>query len=256
MDAQRALVDWRSVEPYAALQGCGRHSFAWEWLRRSPRYLAASCAAREDGTLGRQAERFGLHGFEDPNRATPVARPIWRAEADPYVLAVEARCGEDDDDLFEIVRFGSLATCHVGPEGREHWLLSDGWQNIRLDIVRGTLGHGPVQLAYHLVGVARLSPQLATMTRLVALDRSGRLAPRLFPAERRAHRWALVLRTRDALMVGASQREIAEVVFDLGALPRWRIEAPSYRQRVQRLAETARAAAAADPRRWLSGAFP
>jgi hypothetical protein len=253
--APQPAADWRNAALYAPLRGCGRHAFAWEWLRRSSSYRAAIEAGDDDNIGNQLAARFGLHRFEEADRIAPSARPIWRADADPYVLTVEANCGHGDD-LLDVVSFGPLATCHAGSERREHWLLSDGWRQIRLDVVRGTLRSGPARLEYHIAGLANAAPQVAALTRLIALARTGRFIPALFPVERRAHRWALVLRTHDALMAGTSQREIAERMFDLGTLPRWRIEAPSWRRRVQRLVEAARAAAGTDPRLWLSGAFP
>lgn len=195
------------------------------------------------------AAHFGLHRFEAPDLGFLDARPIWQANADPFVLIADAGGG---DDMFDIARFGTLATCHIDQAG-EHWLISDGYRYLRLDIVGGTLRNRPVHLNFHVDGLTHLVPAITSLTRLVALDRTGRLLPALFPAERRAHRWALVLRTYDALISGASQRSIAQVLFNLDALPRWRIEVPSYRRRVQRLVAAARLYAKTEPRLWLSG---
>lgn len=204
------------------------------------------------GSWSCDAAHFGLHRFEPPGLGFLDARPIWRANADPFVLIADAGGG---DDVFDIARFGTLATCHIGQTG-EHWLISDGYRHLRLDIIRGTLREVPVHLNFHVEGLTHLVPAITSLTRLVALDRIGRLVPALFPAERRAQRWALVLRTYDALISGASQRSIAEVLFNLDVRPRWRIEAPSYRRRVQRLVAAARLFAKTDPRLWLSGGFP
>ena len=58
----------------------------------------------------------------------------------------------------------------------------------------------------------------------------------LHPRERRARRWVLLLRTYDALIAGASQREIAESLLGLDiAEERWRVTAGSVRSRAQRL---------------------
>ena len=249
VDRDPAWADWRDPAAYTALHGCGRPVFAWEWLRRSPAYRAA-CHMYDNAALRScDAAHFGLHRFEAPGLGFLEARPIWRADADPFVLIADAGGG---DDVFDIARFGTLATCHIDKSG-EHWLLSDGYRHLRLDIVRGTLRNRPVHLNFHVQGLTHLIPAISSLTRLVALDRTGRLVPALFPAERRAHRWALVMRTYDALVSGASQRSIAEVLFNLDVLPRWRIEAPSYRRRVQRLVAAARQWAKTDPRFWLIG---
>lgn len=249
------FADWRFAETYAVLARCGRHAFAWEWLRRLPAYRTAWEAARHD-QFACSAAAFGLVRFEPPDYPVPEARPLWAAETDPCVLTVAAsevcRIGEP----FDAGRFTSISTCHIGADNREHWLFSDGCRHIRFDVVSGSLRTGPAQLSYKLSGLASAQPCARTLLRLITLDRTGQLSPTLFPPERRAPRWVLTLRAHDAMMAGASHREIASELFGLGDLSRWRILAPSYRRRVQRLAKLAREAASIDPRRWLNGTYP
>lgn len=253
MDAGRSTADWRTPADYAFLARCGRHAFAWEWLRRSVRYRDAvgdSTHAEAD------ASRFGLHRFEPAGSASDVARPIWQGDADPHVLAAVAapsRCG---DDAFDFAGLAPLATCVDGDDGSEHWLWSDGTRHIRLDVAGHSLRSGPVALDFRIAGFARALVQADTLGRLVRLARTGHLIPRLFAPEARAARWVLVLRTHDALMAGASQREIAEHLFDIGDVARWRVVASSDRERVRRLVTAARAAARVDPRCWLDGSYP
>lgn len=251
------VADWRDAAQYSVLERAGRPGFAWEWLRRMHAYRTACLAAcGETGGL-HDAARFGLHRFEPAERGAPDARPMWRAGADPGVLCAYASpCAGGDADAFDVAALASLATFQRGEAGREHWLFGDGLRQIRLDIVTGTLAAGPVQLEYRLFGLSQALPQLTTLNRLIALVLTGRMSSPLFPLERRAKRWALVLRTWDALAAGTAQREIACELFGLGDLPRWRTTAPSWRRRVQRLAEAARYAAGTDPRMWLGGDYP
>lgn len=253
MDAGRPLADWRSPVSYAALASCGRHAFAWEWLRRSPVYAAA--VAQRDALAGAPAA-FGLHAFEPFERAFAEARPIWCAEVDPYVLAATAEPVGPRRDGIDFAALAGYASLALGRAGTEHWLWSNGIRQIRLDIVEGTLRAGPVRLECRIVGFRSALPQAIVLQRLVALVRSGRFVTPLFPHERRAPRWARVLQTHDALAAGASRREIAERYFGVGYTRRWRIEAPSYYQRVRRLALAAQEAATVDPRRWLNGSYP
>lgn len=243
-------ADWTRAEPYAPLVRCDRHGFAWEWLRRSSAYRGA-CGQGEGEA---SPCRFGLHRFEPWNLGCPLARPIWRADTNPAVLT--ARAVEPSDDPFDLVPLLPLASCHTDGSGQEHWLLSDGWRQVRLDLVGGTLIAGPVNLRYRLSGLRRAEPQLRTLSRLIGLARNGRFLTSQFPPEQRAARWALVLRVHDALAAGATQRQIAECLFDLPDTRRWRITAPSWRRRVQRLVEAARVAANIDPRWWLQGRYP
>ncbi|MBV1691400.1 DUF2285 domain-containing protein [Novosphingobium sp. G106] len=253
MDAGAPLADWRSGQDYAALAQGDRRTFAWEWLRRSAAYCQACQEACQSGSA---AAGFGLHRLEPATGDISAARPVWRAQVDPHVAVAAAIPGTDDNDTFDFARLAAFAKCVGGPGGAEHWLWSSGARQIRLDVVAGTLHAGPVRLDYRLSGFGSALPAMAAIARLIALARTGSFAAGLFPTERRAHRWALVLRTHDALVAGASQREIAEHLFGLGKLPRWRIEAPSWRQRAQRLVVAARQAAGIEPYRWLDGTWP
>ncbi len=244
------VADWTRAELYAPLARCDRHGFAWEWLRRSSAYREACGQGEGEGS----ARRFGLHGFQPWDLGCPLARPIWRGDADPAVLTAQA--AELSDDAFDLAPLLPLATCHVDGSGLEYWLLSDDWRQVRLDLVGGTLIAGPVTLRYRLSGLRRAEPQLRTLGRLIGLARTGRFLASQFPLEQRAARWALVLRVHDALAAGATQRQIAECLFDLPDTRRWRITAPSWRRRVQRLVEAARVAARIDPRWWLQGRYP
>lgn len=249
MDAGRPLADWRSPASYAALAKCDRHAFAWEWLRRSPAYAGASESGNVDPTA------FGLCRFESVANGVPAARPIWCASVDGSVLTAIAvpDCGSDP---FDVAALEERSACCVGPDGAEHWLWSDGFRHIRLDVVEGSLRAGSVLLDYRIAGCGAARQQADTMVRLIALARTGRIVRSLFAPKVRAPRWALILRVHDALTAGASQRDIAEQVLGLDNSARWRIEAASWRQRVQRLAEAARRCASVDPYRWLDGSFP
>jgi len=253
VDAGRPLADWRSAAPYEPLAKCGRHGFAWEWLRRSAAYRRAAESA-DNGTEGLSC--FGLYRFEPAGLRALDARPIWRGDADPHVLRAVAAPARDPCDVFDFATLGSLGSYAIGSDGIEHWLWSDGVRQIRLDVVGHSLTQGPVRLHYRIAGFAGAMAPTTTLARLVALIRTGRLIPGLFAAENKATRWALVLRTHDALAAGATQRELAEQFFDIGGVPRWRITAASDRERVRRLVTAARTAAQVDPRHWLDGRFP
>jgi len=249
MSAVIPAADWRSADVYAPLARCDRHGFAWEWLRRWSPYRSAY--DRLGGAqLDADAERFGLHRFEPPDLPWPAARPIWRRDTDDTVLmATAVRAGAADAAG---VRLLNTVVSHVADADGEHWLLADHGHHVRIDVISGSLVEGPAGLQFHISGYPRCHGQLAALQRLVALAELGRWPARNPPPERRAPRWALILRVHDALATGASHREITECLFDLGDLPRWRISAPSWRRRVQRLTEVARRFAAREPLTWLS----
>ena len=246
-------VDWRDAAAYAPLLQADRSIFAWEWLRRDPTYRATarqSLASADGATVGRRpvgAARWGLHAFEPPELAAPRARPVWLTDVHPLVLRAMADGPAEPVDAFDMAHFGSLATLIQSRGGGEHLLLSDGLRTIRIDIVAGSVSHGPVQLRYLLAGLSSAAKPLLTLRRLLALNETGRFARSLHACEKRARRWVLALRAHDGLAAGADQREIAAVLLGAEARePRWRSERPSLRSQVQRLVGRARRLAAGE----------
>jgi len=244
MPAGRPGADWQDAAAYAWLEGCGRAAFAWEWLRRRADYAGGNDAV---------ARSFGLHRWEWPDIDARTARPLWRLDVDPFVLTATARPSRKGHGNFEPVRLDEPATV-VDDGAGEHWLFGSAARGLRLDVRAGTLRDGPVALTVHM---SRLhAPALIALGRLIALARDGGWRRGHFPAERRARRWALVLRVHDALEDGACQRDIADYLFDTAGISHWRVEAAAVRRRTQRLVEAARRAAAAKPAAWLDSTFP
>jgi hypothetical protein len=247
MRPERPAADWREAADYAVLLRADRSAFAWEWLRRNTGYRRAAQqsvdrgSARPKPEAHRAAEHWGLHAFEPADLPAPLARPLWTKKFAPSVLSVAAIAASAAGDIFELERFGCLATLRRTCGHGEHLLLSDGFRSIRLDVATGTLVDGPVQLRYLLSGFESAHRPLLTLRRFIALVRAGGFARSLHPPEPRARRWVMMLRAYDALANGADQRSIAEVLLRASAaVPRWRSKAPSLRSQVQRLVRSAR----------------
>ena len=239
-DAASAL-DWRDAANYAPLLDADRSMFAWEWLRRDPAYRAAARAC-DTGPSGRagEAAHFGLLHFEPAELAVPIARPLWHADAHPYVLGARSDPSRSSGDEIDLRRFRDLVRL-AEQAGAGHLLLSDGLRSIRIDAPIGTFANGPVFLSYMIGGVASAQPPLLTLRRFLALCRTERFSRVLHPPEPRARRWIMMLRARDALNAGAGQREIAEVLLSRSVgEPRWRGREPSIRSQAQRLVRSAR----------------
>jgi hypothetical protein len=166
---------------------------------------------------------------------------IWHACLDPGTLAVDAVPAKlADEDAIDPAAMAAWL-CIVDEGRREHAVLSDGYRRIRLDLVSGSLRGGPVVLHYRLTGTHSVSAKIMPLRRLVALCRHRRFIDSLFPPDPRMARWIEILRVHDALVAGASQREIAEVLYAWQAgAERWREGSDGLRSRLRRLVKEAR----------------
>lgn len=183
------------------------------------------------------ANEWGLLVAEDPSLAASAARIFWSPCLDTSVIEVAAsRALANGCDEFDLARMPLAPTIAVSADGRQHVSLTDGFRRIRIDVTSGSILDGPVRLHYQLAGIEGIEPKLLTIQRLLALIRLGRFARGLEKPEPRAARWVAMLRAYDALSEGASQREIASVLFgERRVQAEWRQDSDSLRLRIQRL---------------------
>src|SRR5579864_7190097 len=98
--------DWRDPANYEYTRELTRDGWAWEFLRRNPKYRrawhehagSAAITIRSpvsnvlviDAPLASPIERrdWGLIAFEDPARSAAAARVFWSPEASSFVLPV------------------------------------------------------------------------------------------------------------------------------------------------------------------------
>ena len=180
---------------------------------------------------------------EHPGRAAPAARIIWHADFDPGTIAVSATPADPSHtDSLRLERIAPWLSIAADKAGREHVVLSDGWHHIRLDIEEGRLtGEEAVLLHYRLRGLVSAEDRLLPLRRLLALCRYRRFARSLFPPDPRVDRGIDMLRVHDAVVDGASQREIGEALFGASRVHRdWSDASDSLRSRVRRLLVDAR----------------
>lgn len=239
------VPDWRDRAAYALLFGIERSGFAWEWLRRHGAYRERALAAIDpaelsNGGMDERARAWGLHRFADPRLPAPVARPIWTASANPWVIGAAAEASDDNAESFVLDRVGELATIAVSP-GLQHLLLSDGFRSVRLDVSGSPLRLSPVRLSFALAGLRALERPLLVLRQFRSVALRGSFSASLHPPVAKAERLVALLRAFDALQAGASQMDIAAEILsnDLNRR-RWRVHSPSLRSRAQRLAQGAR----------------
>lgn len=187
-----------------------------------------------------------LHGgftfAEHPSRAAPEARIIWHAAFDPGTIAVAAIPADPaDPDSLDLAHIAPWLTIAIGSEGREHAVLSDGWHHIRFDIEKGCLtGQQAVLLHFRLQGIQSSERRLLPLRRFLHLCRTRRFSRSLFPPDPRIARMVDMLRIHDALVQGASQREIGAALFgEQRVALDWTVPSDSLRSRVRRLVRDA-----------------
>jgi hypothetical protein len=156
------------------------------------------------------------------------------------VVAVPGEAG--DPDAIDIASLAPWLTV-VRDDSGEHAVLSDGWRHIRIDVEQGSLAEGrPVVLHYDLHGIASAQRKILPLRRLLDLYRHRRFSQSLYPPDRRLDRMIEALRVHDAVVAGASQRDIAQVMFgdDGSDEERAGRRSDSLRSRVRRLVSDAR----------------
>ena len=134
--------------------------------------------------------------------------PLWSAAVDPRVLTARA-FPERGTAAGSLDLRGARVRTTRG-RGCEHLVIDRGGQAIRLDLVEGSLVHGPVSLRIELDCDARLDAQLDAIGALRAV--AGRRHERLT----RGLRALVAVAARDA---GASLREVAAIARGPGVWP-------------------------------------
>ena len=223
--------DWRSAEAYRPLLDADPAVWAWEFDRRGVR--------REAGDPGDTATGLCFAGPGPHGDRVPAVLWSWRADPSVPVLEVErARAGEPGAlDL----RALDLAILVVRTDdGEQHVMVSDGRRRLRLAIVQGDVLSGPVACRYRLPAGAVAAPSLAGLRLLLALRDTGHLPIAGARPPARSARWVEILRAHDARRDGASQREIATLLFGRARVEEdWAGRSDYMRMRVQRLLRAA-----------------
>ncbi len=221
------MPDWRSAESYRPLLDADLATWAWEFGRR-----AQGLVYDPEGVC------FAAPGpGADPHPAV-----IWRADVDPAVPTLTASPAEAGDagalDILDLKLPVAVVRCE---QGSQHVLVCDGERRLRFSIVQGDVLVGPVALAFPFPARTAGVASLESLRALIHLRDTGRL-PVGGRGPGRATRWIATLRAHDARRDGASQREIAVMLFGEGRVAAdWAGASDYMRMRVQRLIRAAEA---------------
>jgi hypothetical protein len=223
--------------------------WAGQWLQRNPEFLADLREARcnppdETGYVlcdqDCRLARWNVRCCRIDGEAVFFGLP----ECNPLVLAVEAEPYADTGNAFDCRQCPLFCAVLRGDDG-QHLLFSNGARHLQVAVTEGDALTGPVLLSCTLRGLKDFETKPLTLQCLCRLARRGRLTwsrllKCLYPPERRARRWIEMIRAWDGAEAGASQRDIAAVLFgERAAREDW--EAGFLRTRIQRLLSGTRA---------------
>lgn len=227
---------WRSAETYRPLLGADPAVWAWEFGRRGIARDARGHVA-EDHVGGVPDLCFAGPGPD----GDPIPAVIWRWQVDPSVAVFSASPSFSDDPDALDLRRSNLAVLVVRTDGGgQHVVVSDGPRRLRFAIVEGDVLASPVRCRYllppHSMGVGSLDGLRA----FVALRDTGRLPSIAGRSPPKAGRWVQIIRAHDARGQGASQRDIAMLLFGEARVHEdWAGRSDYMRMRVQRLLRAA-----------------
>ena len=248
-----ASPEWRNASGHDHLLRLEPTGWAWEFLRRNPRYIdtvtrLAPCrrdrlphnprfqvihTAHDPGV----AAAWGLLFAENPALPYCKAAVFWRPAANPGVLpAIAIAASSGEPDAFDV----SALKCRVcvlrRGGGGEQLLLSNGFHSIQIDLLSGSALDGSVRLEYQLGGFDTLEAKLMTLHRLATLLQTGVIPNGARSSCPRSKRWRLALKALDLANGGSSQRQIAETLFGVQhTRSHWRLSSDYLRDRVRRL---------------------
>jgi len=228
---QTPLPPWRSQEAYRPLLAADPAVWAWEFGRRAaaPEALDPAAVVPDLCFVGAGPD------------ADPVPAVLWRWQADssvPVLSLTPASAG--DLDALDIGGLDLAVIVVRTQDGQQHVMVSDGGRRLRFAVADGDILGGPMRCQFHLpahrLGVASMEG----LRMLITLRDTGRLPSMRRGSGSKAARWMQMLRAHDARSAGASQRDIAMLLFGEARVQEdWNGRSDYMRMRVQRLLRAA-----------------
>jgi hypothetical protein len=227
---------WHPAAAYLYVLHLDGPALAWEYLRRNPDYRLDWHQQLDRRTLEADAApRWGLRLLEDPDRDSRDAEPDWIPEPDTVVLV-----RRDDDPPEEALPF------HLWRYPGHKQLTHDGrrltltcqlvGRTVRLAIASNLEDGMPHTYAVR-AGERRLERTRALEAQCCVLEAEEPPAISL-SRPRPTRDWILHMRALQALdgtIAGASQRQVAEVLFGWSTVAERWSEDSDLRARVRRL---------------------
>lgn len=222
--------DWHDCELYAYTVGLFATPWAWEYMRRNPKFQAARYRAEEAvktvsvterlTTLRASSSKCPLKPWRclfssAPQTPSTEATVLWHPYYCPTVLRAVAIHRQESRNraLFSLSECPLKAVLVIAPDGVQHLVLRDGVRWLQLAVVGASLQE-PVQITAELPIDPRVAKGQAWARQCFQDFRtSGHLLDQHYPPHARSTRFRECLQVLDGIQAGAKPREIAEVVF-------------------------------------------
>jgi len=235
--------DWRDPENYRWMASLPRTAWAWEFLRRNPKYgsdyashLAGHPADNEPDHLG--ALPWGLLRFENPMNDARSAAVLWQMKTCRDVLplaAAKMRPGTAVETLDLSKLHCRTAVYDFGVEERQEILLAQEGRSLQLSVFGSIPLSEALLLTPALPEVRFSKARLQAVKRLADVVKHGWLRPSLYRRERQSARLARVVQALDGWLAKAPQREIAASLFSKDRVDRdWQDPRNHLRDHVRR----------------------
>jgi hypothetical protein len=144
-----------------------------------------------------------------------MAAVFWDPDINSHTIRTLALPAVRDGKPFRLSDIRCPIFLFQAPDGDQHLLFQDNGHSLQL-VVRGANIRDDVRLMIDaVIHPHEVKAQLLSLECFNELCRSGRLAPRHFPAEPRGPRLCRVLQALDGRLAGFSHREIAVGLFGL-----------------------------------------
>jgi hypothetical protein len=190
--------------------------------------------------------RLGGYNFaENPDNPASDALIAWNDRLNPACAKIAVQKTGLHQKGFTLDRFAGRTSVVIDRLGVEHVVIGNAASRFALDVVSGSMLNGPVALTVLLENMQQSERQLSTVQTLLRVHNAASIDS--FPSQCRKSnaRLILALRAHDALITGASHREIAEGLFGQVATDRdWHGSSDFLKSRVRRLVATAQSLAA------------
>ena len=224
--------DWRDPASYAYTQHLTREGWAWEFLRRNPKYRMAWHEHAGKSEVGirslphglclinaarasRESRNWGLVIFEDPDSTAPASRVFWSPDLSSFVLPLNAipPSGGDAAQRFQLPDLQCNASLLTLGALEQHLLFSDEGRRFQIAVTGADILAGARLFTDAHVSRGLLERRLQALRRLSHLAGCGRLAPRLYPPDPRRYRLRRLLQALDGDIDRSSRRDIAGALF-------------------------------------------